>query len=124
MSSILIVDDIDYVRKNISTALENEGYDILEASNGDEAMKIIRESDIDLLIIDVLMPKKNGMETLLEHKDELARLKKIIITGEHAKTRESFLTLAKYLDVLHILYKPFKKKELIDSVRNLLAASQ
>jgi YesN/AraC family two-component response regulator len=120
MATILIVDDIDYVRKSIRSILQAKGYTILEASDGNEAIELIRKNKIDLLITDVVMPKKGGIEALLEHRDELAQTKKIIITGEVTKQSTAFVTLASTLGVKKVLYKPFEKEELVSAVEELI----
>jgi DNA-binding response OmpR family regulator len=120
VASILIVDDIDYVRKRISAVLVKQGYEVFVASNGNEAIEVVRNNIIDLLIIDIVMPEKNGMETLLEFREELSGIKKIIISGEMAKRTESFTSLAQFLGVGHVLYKPFRQQVLLDHVKSLL----
>jgi CheY-like chemotaxis protein len=120
MATILIIDDIDYIRKSIRSILQGLGYVILEASDGNEAIDVVRKNRVDLLITDVVMPKKGGIESLLEHKDELASIKKIIITGEVTRESTAFVTLATTLGVKKVLYKPFEKEELVNAVKDAL----
>jgi YesN/AraC family two-component response regulator len=118
--TILIVDDIEFVRKSIRSILTGKGYTVLEAVNGMEAVKIVKDAKVDLLITDVVMPVKGGIETLLEYKQELENVKKIIITGEVSKNTDAFVNLASALGVKNILYKPFEKEELLASVKSLI----
>ncbi len=120
MATILIIDDIDYIRKSIRSILQALGHVILEASDGNEAVEITRKNRVDLLITDVVMPKKGGIETLLEHKEELEWIKKIIITGEVTRESTAFITLAVTLGVKKVLYKPFEKEELVNAVKEAL----
>jgi CheY-like chemotaxis protein len=120
MATILIIDDIDYIRKSIRSILQALGYVILEASDGNEAIEVVRKNHVDLLITDVVMPKKGGIESLLEHKDELSSIIKIIITGEVTRESTAFITLATTLGVRKVLYKPFEKEELVTAVKEAL----
>lgn len=66
MYNILICDDEEDIRLALKIYLNDSQYQFWEAGNGEEALKILREQSIDLLILDVMMPKKDGMATLLE----------------------------------------------------------
>ena len=119
MAKILIVDDSEDIRKSIRRTLEKFNHQIFEASNGLEALKILRESNFNLLILDIMMPAKGGIETLLETKN-IKDLKKIIITGVVIAESEAFTNLIDHYGAQKILFKPFKREQLIDTVNEVL----
>jgi two-component system response regulator VanR len=120
MARILIVDDFEFARRSIQTILKARGYETLVASDGVEATEKIKSNRIDLLIIDVVMPKKGGIEALMECRNELQGVKKIIITGNVSKESEAFISLTKAVGVDETLHKPFKREELIRTVARLI----
>lgn len=120
MKNILIVDDVTAIRKAIHTALRKcESYNLIEATNGLEAMEIIRNNPIDLIIMDLVMPKKGGVEVLMELKANNT-IEIIVMTGKVAEDREKFFDLAKKYGAKHVLFKPFRKKELLEAVESSL----
>lgn len=70
-STILVVDDEEEIRNLLEIYLLNEGYKVVKASNGEEAIKIIENNDIQLVVLDVMMPKMNGMETCKKIREKL-----------------------------------------------------
>ena len=64
MYNILVVDDDKEIVKAIEIYLNKEGYNIIKAYNGEEALKKLEENEIHLIILDIMMPKKDGIETL------------------------------------------------------------
>lgn len=119
MANILIVDDLAEVRNHIRIVAENNGHTIFEAKNGLECIKIIKENNIDLLILDILMPEKGGIETLVELKN-YKDLRKILITGMHVNAPEIINDLGSRLGACSILFKPFRKNELIKAINDAI----
>ena len=119
MAKILIVDDSEDIRKSIKRTLEKYNHQTFEASNGLEALKLLHETKIDLLILDIMMPAKGGIETLLEIKN-FKDLKKIIITGVVLTESDAFRSLIDHYGAKKILFKPFKKQELLDTINEIL----
>ncbi len=119
MANILIVDDVPVIRKNIIRTLEKYNHSIMEASNGIEALKLLHEKNFDLIILDIMMPNKGGIETLLDIKN-IKSLKKIIITGVIQTDSEAFHNLINQFGVKKILFKPFTKKQLVDAIDEVL----
>ena len=120
MKTILVIDDVEYVRRNISKALEDHGYTVYIAENGKIGSEIIREKQIDVLITDIMMPEKSGIEILMDLKEELSNTKIIIITGQVSPDADSFKNLVAKYGASAILYKPFKRQALIDTVDKIL----
>ena len=113
---VLVVDDEMLIRNVIKDYLENEGYEIYEAENGLEAIRVFKEEKIDLIILDIMMPKMDGYETLKELR-KLGETPVIMLTA-----------MKEELDKLHgfdlgvddYVTKPFSPKELVARVKAIL----
>ena len=68
-SIILIVDDEEGIRESLSGIFEDEGYDVITARSGEEALKILKEQNVDLILLDVWLPGIDGVQTLKEIKN-------------------------------------------------------
>lgn len=122
MQSILIVDDDPYIVKLIGKILESEGYDVMTASNGNMGLKSFKAQRPDLAIVDIVMPEKEGLETITEFKrvDPGARI--IAISGGGKGSPSTYLPIAKKLGAAATIAKPFKKSELVQKVKAILTS--
>jgi DNA-binding response OmpR family regulator len=120
MATILVIDDAEYVRERVSHFLKKEGHTVFTAENGEQGCNIIRDNEIDLLITDVVMPGKGGVEVLMEMKNKLKNKKIIVITGKVSPDSDAFKILVNQLGAQRVLFKPFKKGELIDAVNSVI----
>jgi len=86
--TVLSVDDEDHIREFVSTVLEENGYTPIQATNGEEAMDIIRQGKPDLIIMDILMPKQSGIKLYREVKtaESLKDIPVIIYSGVAKRT--------------------------------------
>ena len=121
MTTILIVDDQDAVRMVLRDALEQEGSHVQEARNGAEAILMYRENPADVIVTDIIMPDKEGIETIIELRELAPDVKIIAISGGGRIRANDFLDMAKKLGAAHVLRKPFRMKELVDLVKSCLA---
>jgi len=117
MKTILIVDDEPNYRLILSELLKDEGYEVFTAESGESAMKVIRETDLDLVITDMLMPGISGMELLTEVKIFDPDLPVIMITafGEVEKA-----VAAMQAGAFNYLTKPFNNDELLVSIKKAM----
>ncbi len=81
MARILIIDDDDNIIRLLNRILKNAGYDVIEAVNGREGLKVFKKDQIDLVITDIFMPEKEGMETVVELQMINPEIKIIAISG-------------------------------------------
>ena len=102
--------------------LEDEGYEVLEASNGVEGIKIVHQHSTSLAIIDIFMPEKEGLETILELRRDAPELKIIAISGGGRQGILGFLEVAERFGADKTLAKPFQPPQMISMVEELLAA--
>ena len=121
MTTILIVDAQDAVRMVLRDALEQEGFQVQEARNGAEAILMYQENPADVIVTDIIMPDKEGIETIIELRELAPDVKIIAISGGGRIRANDFLDMAKKLGAAHVLRKPFRMKELVDLVKSCLA---
>ncbi|MBD3382177.1 MAG: response regulator [candidate division Zixibacteria bacterium] len=107
--TILVVDDEEMMRGLLSKILEKDGYSILSASSGAEALKIIDEGKVDLVITDVKMPEMNGFDLLKHIKEKTPQIGVIVMTafGDAYTVRDALL-----LGADEYITKPFKSFEI------------
>jgi YesN/AraC family two-component response regulator len=120
MASILVVDDEDLVRFSVRQMLEDAGHTVKEAADGVEGIAQLQSCAFDLMITDIVMPRKEGMETIAEAKQMQPDLRVIAISGGGPVGQFHYLELAKQFGADAVLAKPFKKQELIALVDTLV----
>ncbi|MFQ5824452.1 MAG: response regulator [bacterium] len=117
MAKILIIDDDDEARATIREMLERESFEVIEASNGKEGLKMIEQNVPDVVVTDIIMPEMEGIETIRALVKSKPNLPIIAIT---ASIDTSYLQIALKLGAFFGLYKPFKQAELLFVVRKAL----
>jgi len=111
--TILVVDDNKEIVYSISELLKYEGYEVMKAYDGLEALKLASENKIDLIILDVMMPKMNGLSALMKMR-EYSKTPVIILS---AKTEESDIVSGLVLGADDYIEKPYKPAELMARVK-------
>lgn len=120
MARILIIDDDVHILRMLRQTLERKGYEVIEASNGKEGIRLYREEPADLIITDLIMPEKEGIETIKELRRDFPQLKIIAISGGGRIGPEVYLSMAKKLGAMRTFIKPIAREELLEAVRELL----
>jgi len=120
MARILVVDDDPQIRELLRQLFEHSGYEVAEASDGEEALKRHNESPADLVVNDLIMPGKEGMETIIEFRHNSPGVKIVAITGAGCGRIEGYLYTAKKLGAHRTLAKPFDLMEMLKAVNELL----
>ncbi|MDE5413239.1 response regulator transcription factor [Alkalihalobacterium chitinilyticum] len=115
-SKILIVDDEKDIRNLISVYLENEGMQTIQAEDAIEALKLLEKQDFDLIILDIMMPKMDGIEACMKIRQE--RNMPIIMLSAKSEDMDKIQGLASGAD--DYLSKPFNPLELIARVKSQL----
>jgi DNA-binding response OmpR family regulator len=119
---ILIVDDEDHLRMLIEQTLEDledEGVELMTASNGQEALDLIIDEKPDLVFLDVMMPKMNGIEVCRKVKQEL-KIDGVFIIILTAKGQELDKQKGKDVEADIYMTKPFDPDDLLDKAREVL----
>jgi len=119
-AQILVVDDEEFVRQALRHVLEPEGYVVMEAPHGGIAMELFRKHSIGLVIIDLLMPEQEGLETILMMRRLSPQVKIIAISGGGRFGMTYLLEVAEKLGANRTLPKPLDRQELVATVRELL----
>ncbi|MEE4359807.1 MAG: response regulator [Desulfococcaceae bacterium] len=119
--TILIIDDEKRIRILLRIMLEKEGYNILEAENGEEGIRLFHSHTPDLIISDIIMPEKEGVETICELRRSNPEVKIIAISGGGRHLAEDYLPLAKELGAVKIMRKPIFREDLIQTVTEVLS---
>ena len=117
---IAIVDDEIKIRKMIQSFIQNEGFETLEAGDGNEAVQLIENHEVDLLLLDVMMPNKDGFQTL---RDIRMKHKKIPVIMLTAKSEEIDKLLGLEMGADDYITKPFSMRELAARIRAVLRRS-
>ena len=121
MAKILIIDDEEIVRFTLREILESDGHDVSEASDGNKGLNAQRADPAELVITDIIMPEKEGVETIIELQKEFPDTKIIAISGGGRMKNMDFLEVAKKFGAHSVMSKPFSAKELIAQVRACIA---
>jgi CheY-like chemotaxis protein len=116
--TVLIVDDEPGIRNFLREVLTNASYEVLEAENGEEAIKQVAASNVDLVIMDLAMPKQEGLETIPLLRQLRPRLRIIVMSGKFA----SQLHAAELLGANASLAKPIPPAGLLDLVARVMAS--
>jgi CheY-like chemotaxis protein len=120
MARILIIDDDVKIRNMLCQVLEREGYEVVEVPGGKEGLRRYRENPADLIITDLVMPEKDGIETIMELRRDFIDVKIIAISGGGRIDAETYLSMAKKLGAHYTFAKPFKLEKLLQAVEKLL----
>ena len=117
MAKILIIDDEPSVLESLEQALRTAGHKVHSAGNGSEAITSFRKDPADLLITDIFMPDRDGLEVIMHFRDEFPNIPIIAITGN---PKANTLVLASKLGAVAALSKPFSVDELLTAVSGAL----
>ena len=117
---ILIVDDEPNIVISLEFLMKKEGFEVAVANDGDEALAKVVSFNPDLLLLDVMMPKKSGFEVCeaLRADSECTGLKIVMLT---AKGRDTEMAKGLAIGADAYVTKPFSTKELVDKVKEMLA---
>jgi CheY-like chemotaxis protein len=118
---ILIIDDEHMTRSLLKQILERESYDVFDAANGNEALEQCRKQNFDLVITDILMPDKEGLETITELRRDYSDIKIIAMSGGGRIGNLDFLGVAQLMGAKRTLSKPFSRQEILATVKEVLA---
>ena len=120
MYSILIIDDDEKFRVMLRNMLERANYDVVEAREGGEGIKVALQKHFHLAIVDLIMPEKEGVETIMEMRENLPNLKIIAISGGGRMKPEGLLQAAKTMGAHHTFTKPLDQEEILGAVKELI----
>lgn len=120
MALILIIEDDVQFRAMLRDMLKLAGHEVAEAPDGEEGIRLYNEKPMDLIITDIIMPEKEGIETIIELRRSFPDVKIIAISGGGLINAEDHLQMAKDFGAIHTLTKPFGREKLLEAIREVL----
>ncbi len=116
---ILVIDDDPDIRRLLRLALEDAGYDVREAQEGENGLAIAKQEQCDLAIVDLFMPGKEGLETILALRRDMPQIKLIAMSGGSGHT--DMLPAARSFGADQTIHKPYELDTLLTSIAALLS---
>ena len=121
MARIIVIDDQESIRRVVRRALELDGHQVLDASDGEMGMQLLEREPADVVITDIFMPRQDGILTLRQIRKRFPAVKVIVISGGDASGLLNLREDAELLGAVKSLQKPFNALEIRDTVRAVLA---
>jgi len=122
MATILLVDDDEQFRTMLNEVLQRAGYDVRQAQDGNDALRQYRASPADVVITDLIMPEKEGLETIRALRAFDPAVKIIAMSGGGRLSAADYLVIAQRFKAQRVLAKPFPHHELLTMLKELLEA--
>jgi YesN/AraC family two-component response regulator len=116
MKNILVVDDNQMMRKLIKNLFREEEFEVLEATNGIEGLDFVKQNQVDLIITDIIMPKMEGLELIMNLRRDFPTIKIIAISGG----KPYYLYMAKKLGIEGIFTKPLNHQAFLQAVKRVI----
>ena len=124
MTRILVIDDDTQFRQMLCRMLHRQGYDVYEASNGKEGIERYRRNPTDVVITDIIMPEKEGLETIIELKQDYPEVNIIAVSGgSRCIDTKNCLASARAFGVSHQFGKPLDRIRLLEAIEELCHGS-
>jgi len=120
MARILIMEDNDGFRTMLQEMVAHAGYEVVEAADGAVGMELYRKEPYDLVILDIFMPEKEGIETIIDLRRDYPDVKIIAISGGGRGRDLQYLKIARDFGAQKTLAKPFERQELLAAIQELV----
>ncbi len=121
MADIIVIDDEEQILRLLELILTREGHIVRLARDGNEGLNLQKDAAADLVITDLIMPNKEGIETILELRKNYPDTKVIAISGGGRIDSENYLQIAQWCGASKIFSKPIDRMELLSAVKELTA---
>jgi CheY-like chemotaxis protein len=112
MASILVIDDDETFRRMLRRTLQRLGHEVIEAAEGREALRVLQDAAIELVMTDILMPGMEGIETIRWLRQRAPQLPVIAMSGGGRLAPDGYLEVARAFGAVQALSKPFSDAEL------------
>jgi CheY-like chemotaxis protein len=116
MSRILVIDDDQQIRELIREILERASHSVFEADNGVAGLQKMAEETVDIVVTDIIMPDKDGLETITELRKSYPEVRIIAISGGGRRVNRDYLPTAQAFGADLVLYKPFRPQDVMDAI--------
>lgn len=118
MATILVVDDDGVVRDVAKNVLEQNSFVVHTAADGEAALALLAAQPTDIVLIDILMPRKEGLETIIEIKQKHPKIKVFAMSASGARRGHDFLMTAAKFGADGTLQKPFSREQLLALIKS------
>ena len=123
MARILVAEDVEEMRMAIDLVLSGDGHEVVLAEDGEVASQMLGKNEFDVIVLDIWMPKKGGLELMREITSAYPDLPIIVISGGGPDaTLENVTAVSDLYGAIRVLYKPFEDEELLGAVKEALGA--
>lgn len=122
-TKILLIDDNKDVREMLREELVAAGYEVTAVANGNAGLAAVRKAPVDIVVTDIFMPEKEGLETIVEMRRDFPQIKIIAISGGSSRPRNQrtdHLAIAHDIGADEILRKPFEPAQLVGAIERLI----
>ena len=122
-TKILLIDDHEDLRAMLGDELAAAGYEVTAVANGYAGLAAVRKASVDVVVTDIFMPEKEGLETIAEIRRDFPRIKIIAISGGASRPRNQrtdHLAIAHDIGADEILRKPFEPAQLLGTIERLI----
>jgi CheY-like chemotaxis protein len=116
MPKILLVDDNDTFRTAVGMMLEDMGHNVRQATNGEEALALQNDWHAEVLVTDLIMPEKEGLEVIQEFKQRYPEVLIVAMSAGGRMSAPELLKIANHFGASQTLAKPFTKEQLAESI--------
>jgi DNA-binding response OmpR family regulator len=120
---VLVVDDSADIRGMLQAQLEMEGFDVATAPDGARALALLGRQRTDLIITDLFMPDKDGIETILEIRAKYPAVQIVAMSGWDSRQGSDYLKVAREIGAVRTVKKPFELTDMVKIVRDLMPPS-
>lgn len=121
MQNILVIDDDKLMCLALAKILISAGYNVVQAGDGEEGLRLYRTQDFDLVITDLIMPDKEGIQIIRELRKENSQIRIIAMSAGGRGGATDYLKWARLMGAKQCLSKPIKREDLLAAVQSVLA---
>ena len=122
MARIIVIDDQESIRRIVRRALEQDGHEVMDASEGEMGIQLLQRHTADVVITDIFMPGQDGILTLRQIRKQFPAVKVIVMSGGDSTGLLDLRRDAELLGAVKSLQKPFTAREVVELVRSVLKA--
>jgi len=120
MTRVLLVDDDEIIRETLSEALKLRNFYVYSLSDGTKVVQEIEENDYDIIVLDIVMPNKEGLETIQDVRKINSKIPILAVSGGGRTAPSSNLAIAKMMGANDTLVKPFDSLSLVQKIQKIL----
>lgn len=119
-TAVLLIDDDPLVRETLTNLLDQAGFSVLAADDGETGLRLYDKHEPAVVVTDILMPHKEGIETIMELRRRKPVPAIVAISGGDRTGNVDYLAMAQRLGADHVLQKPFRISQLVEAINGLL----